>query len=105
MLRTFVGSSRKTVQSIGYFRGITFGVDFKEMDRRDMKVNQNPNFRSFMGELEKANVEPAPGWRYEYLKPNEKRSMKANKLAGRKSVNKVKGIIDLINLKRDIRMD
>jgi hypothetical protein len=86
-------------------RSITFGLKLNEMDARGYPEPKGRHFQKFLRELDGASAESNPGWRYEYLKPNEKRKMKANKHSGRRSVNKVKGLLDLIDLKRDIKMD
>jgi len=86
-------------------RGITYEVALNEVDRRGYSVNKINEFRGFIKQLDETSADPNPGWRYEYLKPNEKRKMKANKLQGRRSVRRVKALLDLIDIKRDIRMD
>jgi hypothetical protein len=89
-------------------RGITYVIDFTEPKEPGQWAGYRPykdnHFRKFTAQLEEASCDPYPGWRKEHLKPNHKRQMKINKINGRRSNNKVKGIIDLIEFKRDIKM-
>ena len=99
-------ASRVAGDTTGFLtRAITYQIELNEVDRRGYKVRNHHEFRGFLKQLENTSADSNPGWRYEYLKPNEKRKMKANKLQGRRSVNRVKALLDLIDIKRDIRMD
>jgi len=84
-------------------RSITWQVDMTK-DRRIGHKQQMAEFRKFISEIEGSSADEHPGWRKEHLKPNEVRQRKLNKLSGKRSVNKVRGILDFIELKGDLKM-
>jgi hypothetical protein len=81
------------------------------------KVSAQRSVVTFIDDNEKAEWETAefinytntvgqdefPHYRKEYLSPSEKRGMKANKAEGKKSNQRVRGLVQFIQLKQEMK--
>lgn len=90
---TKVGTIHKS-SALGSRSIVTF-IDSDE--RSDWEIAEFINYTQTVGQ------DDYPHYKKEYLSPSQKRGMRANRAEGRKSNHNVRGLVQFIQLKQDMK--